>query len=124
MQLLNALPRQPFLGLAMAASTGILVADFAPNRSLVLSIALAILALYVYGLAGSWRWIYVAGAVLALYLNVFVGVVQAFQKLTFLAPRAPTQSEPPFVVAQVVVLVIFIALGVLALRSFHPQPDM
>src|SRR5450759_2157739 len=45
MQLLNALPRQPFIGLAMAASTGILVADFAPNRSLVLAIALAILGL-------------------------------------------------------------------------------
>ncbi|HEV2040553.1 MAG TPA: hypothetical protein VGT81_10990 [Casimicrobiaceae bacterium] len=86
-------------------------------------LAVAIFALYERQLAGSWRWIYVAGAVVALYLNVFVGVVQAFQKLTFLAPLAPTQSEPPFVVAQVVVLVIFIALGVLALRSFHPQPD-
>ena len=85
-------------------------------------LAVAIFALYERHLAGSWRWIYVAGAVLALYLNVFVGVVQAFQKLAFLAPLAPTQSEPPFVVAQVVVLVIFIALGVLALRSFHPQP--
>ena len=86
-------------------------------------LAVAIFALYERQLAGSWRWIYVAGAVLALYLNVFVGVVQAFQKLPFLASLAPTQSEPPFVVAQVVVLVIFIALGILALRSFHPQPD-
>ena len=86
-------------------------------------LALAIFALYERRLVGSWRWIYVAGAVLALYLNVFVGVVQAFQKLPFLASLAPTQSEPPFVVAQVVVLVIFIALGILALRSFHPRPD-
>jgi len=86
-------------------------------------LAVAIFALYERQLAGSWRWIYVAGAVLALYLNVFVGVVQAFQKLPFLASLAPTQSEPPFVVAQVVVLVIFIALGILALRSFHPRPD-
>ena len=86
-------------------------------------LAVAIFALYERQLAGSWRWIYVAGAVVALYLNVFVGVVQAFQKLPFLASLAPTQSEPPFVVAQVVVLVIFIALGILALRSFHPQPD-
>ncbi len=86
-------------------------------------LAVAIFALYERQLAGSWCWIYVAGAVLALYLNVFVGVVQAFQKLAFLAPLAPTQSEPSFVVAQVVVLVIFIALGVLALRAFHPQPD-
>ena len=86
-------------------------------------LAVAIFALYERQLAGSWRWIYVAAAVAALYLNVFVGVVQAFQKLPLLASLAPTQSEPPFVVAQVVVLVIFIALGVLALRSFHPQPD-
>jgi hypothetical protein len=86
-------------------------------------LAVAIFALYERQLAGSWRWIYVTGAVVALYLNVFVGVVQAFQKLPFLASLAPTQSEPLFVVAQVVVLVIFIALGVLALRSFHPKPD-
>lgn len=86
-------------------------------------LAVAIFALHERQLAGSWRWIYVVGAVLALYLNVFVGVVQAFQKLPFLASLASTQSEPPFVVAQVVVLVIFIALGVLAIRSFHPQPD-
>jgi hypothetical protein len=81
-------------------------------------LAAALAALYVFDLAGAWRWIYVAGAVLALYLNVFVGVVQAFQKLSFLQPLAPTQSEPPFLVTQVAVLVIFVALGVVALRSF------
>ena len=86
-------------------------------------LAVAIFALYERQLAGSWRWIYVAGAVIALYLNVFVLVVQSFEKVATLKAMAPTQSEPPFVVAQVVVLVIFIALGVLALRSFHPQPD-
>jgi hypothetical protein len=80
----------------------------------------ALVALYVYGLYGAWRWIYVVGAVTALYLNVFVGIVQAFQKLSFLQPLAPTQSEPPFVVAQVIVLVIFVALGVVAVRAFHP----
>jgi hypothetical protein len=84
-------------------------------------LAVAILALYAYHLAGSWRWIYVAGAVVALYLNVFVGVVQAFQKVPPLSALAPTQSEPPFVITQVVVLVIFIALGVFAVRSFHPE---
>ena len=47
-------------------------------------LAVAITALYGYRLAGSWRWVYVASAGLALYLNVFVGVVQAFQKLPFL----------------------------------------
>ena len=58
---------------------------------------------------------------LALYLNVFVGVVQAFQKLAFLQPLAPTQTEAPFIVAQVVVLAIFVVLGFLAVKRFHPQ---
>ena len=83
-------------------------------------LAIAIVALYFCRLAGAWRWIYVVTAVLALYLNVFVLVVQAFQKISFLKPLAPTQSEPPFIAAQGVTLLIFIALGVLAVRSFHP----
>ena len=97
---------------------------FDPPRAIgVLSLvllALAIAALYVFHLHGAWRWIYIATAVTALYLNVFVGVVQAFQKLAFLQPFAPTQTEAPFIVAQVLVLAIFAALGVLAVRSFHP----
>jgi hypothetical protein len=88
--------------------------------SLVL-LALAVVALYAFHLAGAWRWIYVASAVTALYLNVFVGVVQAFQKLPFLQPLAPTQSEPPFLVAQIAVLALFVALGVLATIRFHPE---
>jgi len=88
---------------------------------LLVILAIALVALYGIHLAGAWRWIYVAGAVLALYLNVFVGVVQAFQKLAFLQPFAPTQSEPPFIVAQVVVLAIFVVLGFLALKRFHPE---
>ena len=87
----------------------------------LLVLAAVIIALYVYRLAGSWRWIYVAGAVLALYLNVFVGIVQAFQKLPFLQPLAPTQSEPPFLIAQLAVLALFIAFGVLATIRFHPE---
>ena len=87
----------------------------------LVALALAMLALYVYRLAGSWRWIYVAAAVVALYLNVFVGVVQAFQKLPFLTPLAPTQAEPPFLIAQTVVLVILVVLGGVALRRFHPE---
>ena len=83
-------------------------------------LAAALLALYAYRLRGPWRWIYVATAVAALYLNVFVGVVQAFQKLPFLKSLAPTQSEPPFLVAQAVVLLIFVVLGILAVRSFRP----
>ena len=87
----------------------------------LVALALAILALYVYGLEGSWRWIYVATAVVALYLNVFVAVVQAFQKLPALHSLAPTQSEPPFLIAQAVVLAIFVVLGGIALKAFRPQ---
>jgi hypothetical protein len=84
-------------------------------------LAAAIPALYVFHLAGIWRVVYIVGATIALYFNAFVGVVQAFQKLPFLQPLAPTQSEPPFLVAQIAVLAIFIVLGFLALKRFHPQ---
>jgi hypothetical protein len=84
-------------------------------------LAVALLALYAFHLSGPWRWIYVVTAILALYLNVFVAVVQSFLKVSFLKPLAPTQSEPPFLVAQVVVMAIFIALGVIAARRFHPS---
>jgi hypothetical protein len=57
---------------------------------------------------------------MALYLNVFVGVVQAFQKLPLLQSLAPTQSEPPFLIAQIAVLVIFVSLGAIAVVRFHP----
>jgi hypothetical protein len=84
-------------------------------------LAIAIFALYVRRLSGSWRWIYVAAAVTALYLNVFVAVVQAFLKIPSLTSLAPTQSEPPFAVAQGLVLVGFIVLGALLVRSFRPS---
>lgn len=87
--------------------------------SLIL-LAAAVLGLYVFNLSGAWRWVYVATAVAALYLNVFVAVVQSFQKLPFLNPLAPTQSEPPFIIAQLVVLAIFVGLGILAVFRFHP----
>lgn len=86
----------------------------------ILVLAVAILALYGFNLARSWRWIYVAGAVAALYFNVFVLVAQSFQKIPILAPLAPTQSEPPFLAAQGLLLLLFIALGIMAARSFHP----
>jgi len=84
-------------------------------------LAVAILALFSYRLAGRWRWIYVAAAVLALYLNVFVGVVQTFQKVPYFQTLAPTQTEPPFKIAQGIVLLIFIALGAAAAKRFHPK---
>ena len=83
-------------------------------------LAIALVALYPSHLAGVWRPVYVVTAVLAFYLNFFVLVAQAFQKIGFLHALAPTGSEPPFLVAQVVVLVAFLALGTLAVRRFHP----
>jgi hypothetical protein len=90
----------------------------------LIALAVAIFARYVRRLAGPWRWIYIAGAALGLYLNVFVGVVQAFQKVPLLASLAPTQSEPPFLIAQSVVLVTFIVLAIVAVRSFHPRANV
>ena len=90
----------------------------------LLVLAVAIPALYVYRLAGSWRWVYVGGAVLTLYLNVFVGVVQAFEKLPFLRRLAPTQSEPPFFVAQLIVMALFVVLGIGAVMKFRPTTPM
>lgn len=86
----------------------------------LLVLAVTLMALYVYRLAGKWRWLYVASAVFALYLNVFVGVVQGFGKVPFLNALAPAQTDPPFIVAQAVVLLVFIYLGIKAARSFHP----
>lgn len=83
-------------------------------------LAVTLVALYVTRLAGSWRWIYVTGAVLALYLNSFVGVVQAFLKVPALNRLAPTQSEPPFVVAQLLVVALFVVLGIRAVMKFRP----
>jgi hypothetical protein len=77
-------------------------------------LAAAIAGRYVFHLAGAWRWIYAAGMVAALYLNTFVGVVQAFQKISALHALAPTQSEPPFAIVQVAVLIAFVAVGILA----------
>ncbi|MEA2946305.1 MAG: hypothetical protein QOI40_1635 [Alphaproteobacteria bacterium] len=107
----------------LTSATGFLFhSPFGPAH-VVGIISLVVLAVALYGsqLAGAWRWIYVVSALMALYLNVFVGVTQAFQKLSFLQPLAPTQSEPPFIIAQVVVIVIFVVLGFLATRSFHPE---
>jgi len=83
--------------------------------SLVL-LAFAVAGLYVYQLAGRWRGIYIGTALAALYLNCFVAVIQSFQKIPAVNALAPTQTELPFVIAQVVVLLAFIALGVVAIR--------
>jgi hypothetical protein len=100
--------------------TGLMPSHIFGVISLVV-LAIALYALYSKHLAGAWRWIYVVTAAIALYLNCFVGVVQAFQKLPPLQPLAPTQSEPPFQIAQLVLLLVFIILGFLAVRKFHPE---
>lgn len=83
-------------------------------------LALAALALYFGNLIGAWRWIYVVAAVMALYFNVFLAVVQAFQKVGRLRMLAPTQSEPSFATTQGAVLLFFLVLAVMALRRFRP----
>jgi hypothetical protein len=103
----------PFGGFTPAIGVGIISMIF---------LITAIIALYVYRLAGAWRWVYVASAVVSLYLNVFVLVAQSFQKIPALNTLAPTGSEPPFAIAQGIVLVLFIIAGFLSLRRFHPLP--
>ena len=84
-------------------------------------LALALLALYWRGLSGVWRAVYVVTAVFALYLNVFVLVAQLFLKVPALHALAPNGSEPPFAIAQGVVLVVFLIAGALALKRFKPR---
>ena len=82
-------------------------------------LAVSLLAIYVYHLAGRWRWIYVVTAVAALYLNVFVLVVQAFLKIPFLNQFAPKGTEPPFAIVQGIVLLLFVLGGWQAVKRFH-----
>ncbi len=80
----------------------------------------AIVALYNFELRGRWRAVYVIGALLGFYLNAFVAVVQAFQKIPALHALAPNGSEPPFAATQLILLLLFVATGVLAYRRFRP----
>jgi len=103
----------PFHGLTPAIALGIM--------SLIV-LAVAIFARYPRQLGGHWRWIYVVTAVIALYFNVFVLVVQTFEKIPALHAMAPTQTEPPFKLTQLVVLAIFVLLGIIAAIRFRPTP--
>ena len=102
----------PFGGITPGIIVGIL--------SLIV-LAVALFALYGQHLGGAWRWVYVLTAAIALWFNVFVLIVQSFQKIGFLQALAPTQSEPPFMLAQGVALVVTAALGAFAARKFHPM---
>jgi len=98
----------PFIGVTPAFAVGIVA-------SLIL--AVVVVARFATGLRGWWRTAYTLGLVASLYLLVFVTVAQAFAKIPALRALAPTQAEPPFAVAQGVVLLLFIWLGVRALRG-------
>lgn len=84
-------------------------------------LAITIYARYLKRLAGFWRWIYVVGALISLYFNVFVGVVQSFEKIPALKAMAPTQTEQPFKLTQLVVLVLFVLLTIIAAVKFRPE---
>jgi hypothetical protein len=100
----------PFHGFTPAIGVGIV--------SLVV-LAVAIFARYTRQLTGAWRWIYVVAAMIALYLNVFVLIVQLFQKVPALKALAPTQSETPFLVAQLVAFAFFVVLTIFAAIGFR-----
>jgi hypothetical protein len=82
---------------------------------------ITIYARYSRRLVGAWRWIYVIGAVMTLYFNLFVLVVQLFQKVPALHAIAPTQTESPFKFTQLTVLVASVLLGIIAVVRFHPE---
>jgi len=102
----------PFYGLTPAFKLGIISCVF---------LAITIYARYPRQLAGHWRWIYVVGAVISLYFNVFVLVVQSFEKIPALHGIAPTQTEPPFKLTQLVILALFVILGIAAVIRFRPE---
>jgi hypothetical protein len=97
----------------------------------LLVLLIALIALYGKHLAGAWRWIYVATAVTALWFNVFVLIVQAFEKVSFLNPHAP-QVGPPFsepqntqfAIVQIAALVFLGVLGLIAAFKFRPGPRL
>ncbi len=89
----------------------------------LVALAIALPARYKASSGGAWRWIFVVTCTFALYLNCFVFVVQSFEKSPALHALAPTQKEPPFLIAQVILMVIFIVLGFLAVQKYHPHPQ-
>ena len=103
----------PFDGFTPAIGLGIISLPF---------LALTIFARYAKHLAGAWRWIFVIGAVICLYFNLFVAVVQTFEKIPALHAMAPTQTEPPFKLTQLVVLLVSILLAIVAAIRFRPEP--
>jgi hypothetical protein len=118
----------------LTSATGFLIPPLVTEKLLpshiigalsLLLLAIACIALYAMKLAGAWRWIYALTALLALYFNVFVLVIQSFLKipvLTALAPGNPP-TGPAFAVVQGVVLVFFVIVIIGAIRRFRPMPS-
>jgi hypothetical protein len=86
----------------------------------LVALGTAVVARYGLGMVGVWRAVFVVSSAVALYLNVFVLIVQAFNKAPALHALAPNGNEPPFAIAQGLVLVLFIALGYFGVRRFRP----
>jgi len=109
---------------ALTSITGFLFPFTSPTPAIKLGIislvvlALAVLTRYILHL--TWTKTYVIAACMALYFNVFVLVVQSFEKVPSLKALAPTQKEPPFAVAQIVVLLLFAVLTTFSVKRFHP----
>jgi len=103
----------PFHGFTPAIGLGIISLPF---------LAVTIFARYSKHLAGAWRWIYVIGAVICLYFNLFVLVVQLFEKVPALYAIAPSQTESPFKLTQLAVLVLSALLAIVAVIRFRPEP--
>ncbi len=87
----------------------------------LIALPIACYARYSRRMVGGWGRAYVIVAAIALYLNVFVLIAQLFQKVPALKAMAPTQSEPPFLATQLIVMVIFIVLSVFAVKGFRPD---
>jgi hypothetical protein len=85
--------------------------------SLIL-LAIACFALYGMKLARVWRRIYALTALVSLYLNLFVLVIQSFLKVPTLHALAPSvpPAEPPFAIAQAILLVFFVVVIVSVIR--------
>ncbi|HEX5166743.1 MAG TPA: hypothetical protein VFV93_15165 [Thermomicrobiales bacterium] len=86
----------------------------------LVALAVAILARYMFHLDGAWRWIYVVTITVAAYFLVFVTIAQAFKKVPRLHAMAPTLSEAPFTVSQLLVLVVFAGIIAAAVIKFRP----
>jgi hypothetical protein len=100
----------PFHGFTPGIGVGILS---------IVVLAVAVVAWNRSKMDRPWSRTFAVASIIALYFNVFVLVVQLFEKVPALRALAPGQSEPPFAITQLVVLLTFITLGVLSVRGYR-----